>query len=98
MVQISPEHAARCIYAEEIDDRPLTSRRHRKILTPPPSQAEGQKEEEILSSENLKLYYPKESDSVVSLFGLGEKKFVKAVDDSGAGGGRSVPRRGRFLG
>ncbi len=35
----------------------------------------------LLSSDHLKLYYPQESDSVISLLGLGEKKFVKAVDD-----------------
>jgi peptide/nickel transport system ATP-binding protein len=35
----------------------------------------------ILNSENLKVWYPQAADSVVSLFGLGEKKYVKAVDD-----------------
>jgi peptide/nickel transport system ATP-binding protein len=36
---------------------------------------------ELLNFESLKVYYPQESNSVVSLVGLGEKKFVKAVDD-----------------
>jgi peptide/nickel transport system ATP-binding protein len=35
----------------------------------------------LLSFKELKIYYPQESNSVVSLFGLGEKKIVKAVDD-----------------
>jgi peptide/nickel transport system ATP-binding protein len=35
----------------------------------------------LLSFDDLKVYYPQESNSVVSLLGLGEKKFVKAVDD-----------------
>jgi peptide/nickel transport system ATP-binding protein len=39
------------------------------------------REETLLSFDQLKVYYPQESNSVVSLFGLGEKKFVKAVDD-----------------
>ena len=42
-------------------------------------QEEGAKE--ILNVDHLKLYYPQESESIVSLFGLGERKYVKAVDD-----------------
>jgi peptide/nickel transport system ATP-binding protein len=34
-----------------------------------------------LSFEQLRIYYPQESNAVVSLFGLGEKRYVKAVDD-----------------
>jgi peptide/nickel transport system ATP-binding protein len=37
--------------------------------------------EDLLSFEDLRIYYPQESQSVVSLFGLGEKRYVKAVDD-----------------
>jgi peptide/nickel transport system ATP-binding protein len=37
--------------------------------------------EDMISFDKLKVYYPTESNSVVSLFGLGEKKYVKAVDD-----------------
>ena len=36
---------------------------------------------DLLSFENLKVYYPQQSNSIISLFGLGEKKYVKAVDD-----------------
>ncbi len=83
MIQLSAEHAARCIYAEDIENRPRTSRRRR--VTPPAEGtqqgAEGKKEQALLASDGLKLYYPTESDSVVSLFGLGEKRYVKAVDD-----------------
>jgi peptide/nickel transport system ATP-binding protein len=88
MVQISPEHAARCIYALEIDVRPRTSRKRRRAeqLAEARQQMALEQETErepdtVLDSENLRLYYPTESDSVISLFGLGEKKFVKAVDD-----------------
>jgi ABC-type oligopeptide transport system ATPase subunit len=35
----------------------------------------------LLSFDDLKVYYPQESNSVLSLFGFGEKKFVRAVDD-----------------
>ncbi len=77
--EITPEHVARCIYALEIGKQPQTSRRQQKVekelAQPKPP------EEDLLAFEGLKIYYPQESNSVVSLFGLGEKKFVKAVDD-----------------
>jgi peptide/nickel transport system ATP-binding protein len=77
--QITPEHMARCIYALEIEDRARTKKR-RKVQEQAPQQTEAP-QEDLLSFENLKVYYPQESNSVVSLFGLGEKKYVKAVDD-----------------
>ena len=77
--QITPAHQARCIYALEIEDRARTKKRP-KVPEEAPQQIEAPKED-LLSFENLKVYYPQESNSVVSLFGLGEKKFVKAVDD-----------------
>ena len=81
MVEISAEHSARCFYAEDIDERPRTSRRRSRTAMPAEKTDEDRQEETLLQSEGMRLYYPKESDSVVSLFGLGEKKFVKAVDD-----------------
>jgi len=77
--QITPAHQARCIYALEIEDRARTRKRP-KAPDEAPETTETAKED-LLSFENLKVYYPQESNSVVSLFGLGEKKFVKAVDD-----------------
>jgi len=77
--QITSAHQARCIYALEIEDRARTKKRS-KAPEEAPQQIEAPKED-LLSFENLKVYYPQESNSVVSLFGLGEKKFVKAVDD-----------------
>ena len=81
MIQISPEHAARCIYAKEIEQRPRTTRSRRRVAVPERAESKDQQETEILRSEHLKLYYPTESNSLVSLLGLGDKKFVKAVDD-----------------
>jgi peptide/nickel transport system ATP-binding protein len=77
--EITTEHLARCIYALEIEDRARTKRR-RKVPKKAVEQTEAPKED-LLKFENLKIYYPQESSSVVSMFGLGEKKFVKAVDD-----------------
>jgi peptide/nickel transport system ATP-binding protein len=81
MMAISDAHAARCIYAREIDERPRTRRRREQTQPIEHGTEKGQEVETLLESEGMKLYYPKESDSVVSLFGLGEKRYVKAVDD-----------------
>ncbi|MGD2269871.1 MAG: ABC transporter ATP-binding protein [Desulfobacterales bacterium] len=76
--EVKPGHVARCIYALEIEDRTRT-RKRRKVKTAP---AEPEKPlEDLLNIDQLKVYYPQESNSVVSLFGLGEKKYVKAADD-----------------
>ncbi len=81
MVQLSPEHAARCFYAEQIDKQPRTSRKRAQAISRPVEAAAETSRDELLKFDHLKLYYTQESDSVVSLFGLGEKKYVKAVDD-----------------
>jgi peptide/nickel transport system ATP-binding protein len=79
LTEVSPGHGARCIYALEIESRPRTSRKRSKAGE---GLAERKSEkEEVIRFEGLKIYYPQESNSVVSLFGLGEKKYVKAVDD-----------------
>jgi peptide/nickel transport system ATP-binding protein len=77
-------HYARCIYASEIDSHARTAKmsgRAAQIKALAKSAGSGEPEEKFLNVENLKIYYPQESNSVVSLFGLGEKKYVKAVDD-----------------
>ena len=83
MVEISPDHTARCLYALEIEQRPKTTKRRSKPdrIAEAKSQATDKQEGFLLQSDHLKLYYPTESDSVISLFGLGDKKYVKAVDD-----------------
>ncbi len=79
--EISADHVARCIYALEIDSRPRATRRRQKEVEEEEGVRSEPSEKDLLSFEALKVYYPQESNSVVSLFGLGEKKFVKAVDD-----------------
>ena len=76
--EISPGHVARCIYALEIEDRARTRRRRKPGDIPVQPEAS---DKDLLSFDHLKVYYPQESNSVVSLFGLGERKYVKAVDD-----------------
>jgi len=76
--EISAEHVARCIYALEIEDRSRTRKRRKVVQTDEQNETT---DEALLSFHQLKVYYPQESNSVISLFGLGEKKYVKAVDD-----------------
>jgi peptide/nickel transport system ATP-binding protein len=81
MTAVSSEHEARCIYALDIDTQKRTRKKRKtvaEIEAPEPVEGIGK---ELLSFESLKVFYPQESNSVVSLVGLGEKKFVKAVDD-----------------
>ncbi len=65
MVQLSPAHAARCLYACKIDRHPPTDRQRAQaaILQSSPDEAES-----LLESEHLKLYYTQDSNSVVSLY------------------------------
>jgi peptide/nickel transport system ATP-binding protein len=81
LTEITSEHKARCIYALEIDSRPLTSKRRRQDVQVRVEAQPDSPQDTLLSFDDLKVYYPQESNSVVSLLGLGEKRFVKAVDD-----------------
>jgi len=93
LTEITSEHQARCIYALEIDSRPLTSKRRRQDVQVRVEAQPDSPQDTLLSFDDLKVYYPQESNSVVSLLGLGEKRFIKAVDDVSA-----RVSRGRTLG
>lgn len=81
LIPMGTDHRARCIYAREIESRQRTRRRTEdKNLV----QDVGERQldqEELLRIDNLKVYYRQESNSVVSILGLGEKSYVRAVDD-----------------
>ena len=81
LTEITSDHQVRCIYAREIDSRPLTARRRRKDERKTAEAQADSRQDTLLSFDDLKVYYPQESNSVLSLFGFGEKKFVRAVDD-----------------
>ena len=93
LTEITSEHQARCIYALEIDSRSLTSKRRRQDVQMRVGAQPDSPQDTLLSFDDLKVYYPQESNSVVSLLGLGEKRFIKAVDDVSA-----RVSRGRTLG
>ena len=81
MTEVSIDHLARCIYAREIDTQKRTRKKREAILDKTAAPDVEDLGKELLNFDSLRVYYPQESNSVVSLVGLGEKKFVKAVDD-----------------
>lgn len=81
MVGISDDHFARCIYALELDSRAGVSHTKEAGKETVPVETGETEKGELLQFENLKVYYPQDPNNIRSLFGLGEKKFVKAVDD-----------------
>ena len=81
MTEVSADHLARCIYAREIETQKRTRKKREAILDKSAAPDVEDLGKELLNFESLKVYYPQESNSVVSLVGLGDKKFVKAVDD-----------------
>jgi peptide/nickel transport system ATP-binding protein len=78
LLELVPDHAVRCFYAGEINHSSWVPAEGLMPELSPPGERDGKP---ILSIENLKTYYRQESRSVMSLVGLGEKRYVKAVDD-----------------
>jgi len=78
--EIAPGHSARCFYAGEIDPSAWQPSEEADLPSPSPKPDAIPVQENILEIENLKTYYEQPSRSVFSLFGLGKKHYVKAVD------------------
>jgi peptide/nickel transport system ATP-binding protein len=77
--EIDLHHNVRCFFAEQID---AAAWKPSDGLVPDlPSAAETEGEKPILRVKELKAYYAQESKSTLSLVGLGEKRYVKAVDE-----------------
>jgi peptide/nickel transport system ATP-binding protein len=79
--QITPDHWSRCLFSEEIDPSqwiPSADILPDVAITdgPDSSDANGS----ILEVDALRTYYRHSSSSPLSLFGLGKKEYVKAVD------------------
>jgi len=76
--EIASSHNVRCFYAEEIsagDWKP--SEGLVPDLTPA---AEPESQKPILAVKDLRTFYAQESKSILSLVGLGKKRYVKAVN------------------
>ncbi|MBS3783320.1 MAG: ABC transporter ATP-binding protein [Anaerolineae bacterium] len=77
--ELDPGHRARCFYAETIDASAWEPPEGLVPEITPVDEKDGK--EPIIQVDNLKTYYEQESKSLLSLFGAGEKLYVKAVDD-----------------
>ncbi|MBI1294042.1 dipeptide ABC transporter ATP-binding protein [bacterium] len=80
--QLQHTHAVRCHFAEEIDPTTWTPP---EDFAPPVltngAVANGSNVQEIiLNVDGLEKHYPSSSGSLLNVFGLGEKRFVKAVN------------------
>src|SRR5262245_60845565 len=87
--QIGDQHLSRCRFAEEID--PQRWQPPQDII--PLAAAENGQRDDVLQVSQLKSYYRQGDSSMLSVFGLGKKEYVKAVD----GVSFALPR-GRTLG
>jgi peptide/nickel transport system ATP-binding protein len=78
--EIKPGHRARCFFSEAID--PHAWRPPSDLELPHLVSAAGPPDgrQPMLVVDDLRTYYEQESRSVKSLFGLGDKQYVKAVD------------------
>lgn len=78
---VNGNHFARCFFAGNLESNNKVRFKKKRIAEavaatiPQDQTAEG-----LLSLDDLKVYYPQESDSIISMFGFGAKKYVKAVD------------------
>ena len=76
--EIFPGHNVRCFFAEEIN--PAAWKPPEGLVPELEAFVEDQPPRPILEIRDLKTYYTQQSRSVLSLIGLGEKRYVKAMD------------------
>lgn len=76
--EIRPKHSARCFYSEQIDAG--TWQPPKGLVPELASEVEQEGQAPILQIKGLKTYYEQEAKSMLSLVGMGEKQYVKAVD------------------
>ncbi len=76
--ELEPRHTVRCFFAEQIDAAAWKPAPDLVPQLPPAVEAPG--DQPILQVKDLRTYYAQESKSALSLFGLGQKRYVKAVD------------------
>ncbi len=79
---ITPEHQSRCFLGKETLKHPYDdyTRGKRRILAVSENGSTERPEETLSKLENVRIYYEQQSSSLKSLFGMGEKRYVKAVD------------------
>jgi peptide/nickel transport system ATP-binding protein len=77
--QVSSGSWVRCHFAEEIDPAQWTPS---EDILPPSITAEEARGEPILQLRDLKKYYEVQGSSLKDMLGLGEKRYVKAVENA----------------
>jgi peptide/nickel transport system ATP-binding protein len=77
--QITAGTRVRCHFAEEIDP---SQWKPSEDIMPPSLKQKDVAPEKILSVENLKKYYEVQGSSLKDVIGLGEKRYVKAVENA----------------
>jgi peptide/nickel transport system ATP-binding protein len=77
--ELSAGTLVRCHFAEEIEASQWTPS---EDIKPPSLEAKDVAAEPILSVENLKKYYEVQGSSLKDVLGLGEKRYVKAVENA----------------
>ena len=92
LADIGPEHQSRCFRGTETLAVPWHeyARGKKRRLANQHEAVQETLSENLASIENLKVYYEQSDNSLKSLFGLGQKRYVKAVDGISlnvAGGG-----------
>jgi len=73
------KHEVRCHFSEEIDASQWTPS---DDILPPTISTDKQEAEPILELNDLKKYYEVQGNSLKDVFGLGEKRYVKAVENA----------------
>jgi peptide/nickel transport system ATP-binding protein len=77
--QVTNGGFVRCHFAEEIDPKQWIPS---EDILPPGIGAKGAMAEAVLEAKNLTKYYEVQGSSLKDVFGLGEKRFVKAVESA----------------
>ncbi len=84
LVNISDDHRSRCFLGREPLKLPwneYAKGQRKKLIHSIDEDSDLASEETLLKARNLKVFYKNKSQSLKGLIGLGEKKYVKAVDD-----------------
>ncbi len=79
LLKVAPEHVVRCQFAGELVEGDLA--RAEEQAPPAAGRERETGAEPVLKAEHVRTYYRQRGQSLLSLFGLREKRYVKAVDD-----------------
>jgi peptide/nickel transport system ATP-binding protein len=79
LIDISVRRKVRCPFTDSLGSAAAEDAQERVLSTP--EVVTGSSDSILLEADHVKTYYEQSSNSLASLFGLGDKEHVKAVDD-----------------